>query len=66
MEEPALFQTMLPAEGKETLEIINSIQTTAKEMETYWDGDLPEEIPMMQREVVDFEKFKNNKRQRID
>lgn len=52
LEEPTLFQTMLPAEGKETLEIINSIQTTAKEMEAYWDGDLPEEIPMVPEKLL--------------
>ncbi|AUJ26913.1 type VII secretion protein EssC [Virgibacillus dokdonensis] len=62
LDEPALFQTMLPAEGEETLAIIDAIQATAKEMEAFWDGELPEEIPMMPEGVVDFEKFKNNRK----
>ncbi|MEN1967623.1 type VII secretion protein EssC [Lentibacillus sp. N15] len=47
VEEPALFQTMLPAEGAEALAIIDAIQETAKEMDAYWDGERPEDIPMV-------------------
>lgn len=62
LEEPALFQTMLPAAGEEALAIIDGIQDTAKQMDEYWDGDLPEEIPMMPEGVLDFEKFKQNRK----
>lgn len=59
LEEPVLFQVMLPAEGKETLEIINNIQNLAKEMDRVWKGKRPEEIPMMPEGVLDFESFVN-------
>ncbi|MCK0473460.1 type VII secretion protein EssC [Halalkalibacter sp. APA_J-10(15)] len=62
LEEPALFQAMLPAEGTEPLEIIDSIQTTAKSMDEYWQGERPEEIPMMPEGVIEFEKFRQSKK----
>ncbi|WP_424475014.1 type VII secretion protein EssC [Oceanobacillus kimchii] len=62
LEEPALFQTMLPENGAEALEIIDKIQATAKAMDEAWDGEYPEPIPMMPEGVVDFEQFKNQRR----
>ncbi|BAC13272.1 hypothetical conserved protein [Oceanobacillus iheyensis HTE831] len=62
LEEPALFQTMLPENGEEALEIIDKLQATAKAMEEAWDGEYPESIPMMPEGVVDFEQFKNQRR----
>lgn len=62
LEEPALFQTMLPENGEEALEIIDKLQATAKAMEEAWDGEYPEPIPMMPEGVVDFEQFKNQRR----
>lgn len=62
LEEPALFQTMLPAEGTEALEIIDSIQATTKRMDEYWQGERPEAIPMMPEGVIDFEQFKQRKK----
>jgi len=62
LDQPALFQTMLPEEGEEALDIIDAIQRTAAEMDQYWDGERPEEIPMMPEGVLAFEKFKNNRK----
>ncbi|MDE5415224.1 type VII secretion protein EssC [Alkalihalobacterium chitinilyticum] len=62
LEEPALFQTMLPAEGTEALEIIDSIQRTAQSMDAYWQGERPEAIPMMPEGVIDFEQFKRKRK----
>lgn len=62
LEEPALFQAMLPAEGTEALEIIDSIQETAKLMDEHWEGERPEPIPMMPEGVLDFEQFKQSKK----
>ncbi|GED47606.1 FtsK/SpoIIIE domain-containing protein [Carnobacterium maltaromaticum] len=56
LEDPALFQAALPTEGEETLDIIDAIQAEAKEMDAYWTGERPEEIPMIP-EVLDFEEF---------
>ncbi|GAA5417107.1 ESX secretion system protein EccC [Paraliobacillus ryukyuensis] len=57
LENPALFQTTLPADGEDSLEIIENIQKLAKDMENHWDGDVPEEIPMMPEGVVEFTVF---------
>ncbi|MBT2598935.1 MULTISPECIES: type VII secretion protein EssC [unclassified Oceanobacillus] len=62
LEEPALFQTMLPENGAEALEIIDKLQATAKAMDEAWGGEYPEPIPMMPEGVVDFEQFKNQRR----
>ncbi|MEG2601917.1 MAG: type VII secretion protein EssC, partial [Carnobacterium sp.] len=56
LEDPTLFQAALPTEGEETLDIIDAIQAEAKEMDAYWTGERPEEIPMIP-EVLDFEEF---------
>src|SRR5699024_1424661 len=64
LDDPALFQTSLPAEGEEALDIIDEIQEIAKEMEEYWDGGLPDRIPMMPEGVIDFEVFKENRKTR--
>lgn len=61
LDDPALFQATLPAEGEEALEIIDEIKEVSKEMEAFWDGDLPDEIPMMPEGVIDFEWFKENR-----
>ncbi|MBU9723484.1 MULTISPECIES: type VII secretion protein EssC [Bacillaceae] len=62
IEEPALFQTMLPSEGIEPLEIIDSIQQTAEEMGKYWRGEVPEPIPMMPEGVIMFDEFRVKKK----
>lgn len=62
LEDPALFQAMLPAEGKEALAIIDAIQETARRMDEYWDGERPEAIPMMPEGAIDFEQFRKNKK----
>ncbi|MFC0015756.1 type VII secretion protein EssC [Allobacillus sp. GCM10007490] len=59
-EDPVLFQTSLPAEGEETLEIIEEIRQLSIEMRNFWDGDLPKSIPMMPEGSIDFETFKQN------
>ncbi|MEW9676388.1 type VII secretion protein EssC [Lentibacillus sp. L22] len=62
LEDPALFQATLPAEGEEALGMIDKIQETAKLMDEHWDGERPEDIPMMPEGAIDFEQFKKNKR----
>ncbi|PAF16577.1 type VII secretion protein EssC [Terribacillus saccharophilus] len=62
MEEPALFQTMLPEHGEEALEILDRIQDLSKDMNEVWDGDYPDAIPMMPEGVVDFLEFKEQRR----
>src|SRR5699024_5899352 len=62
LENPTLFQTALPADGADTLEVIETIQSEAKEMNAYWDGERPESIPMMPEEVIDFETFRKHKK----
>lgn len=61
LEEPTIFQTALPVEGKDTLQIIEGIQAEAKEMDAYWKGERPEAIPMMPEDMIEFEKFKQTK-----
>src|SRR5699024_3588819 len=62
LEDPTLFQTMLPTEGTEALEIIDNIQAIAKQMDEHWQGERPEEIPMMPEGVIDFEQFRKRKK----
>ncbi|WP_152655085.1 type VII secretion protein EssC [Oceanobacillus sp. CFH 90083] len=62
LEDPALFQTVLPTYGEEVLEQIDNIQKTAEEMLTFWSGSLPEPIPMMPEGVIDFATFKEHKK----
>ncbi|MFP7493394.1 type VII secretion protein EssC [Terribacillus saccharophilus] len=62
LEDPALFQTMLPERGEEALAILDNIQATAKAMQDAWDGDYPDSIPMMPEGVVDFQEFKEQRR----
>lgn len=52
LEDPALFQTMLPIEGAESLEIIDNIQALADEMDGAWQGERPEEIPIVPEEIT--------------
>ena len=61
LEEPTIFQTALPNKGEDTLQVIEGIQKEAKEMDAFWEGDRPEEIPMMPEGVILFEEFKQNK-----
>ncbi len=61
LEEPTIFQTVLPAEGEDTLQVIEAIQQEANDMDTYWQGDRPEPIPMMPDGVIEFEQFKKMK-----
>ncbi|MFB1052165.1 type VII secretion protein EssC [Paraliobacillus sp. JSM ZJ581] len=62
LDNPALFQTMLPANGEDTLEIIENIQQIAKEMDNHWQGDVPEEIPMMPEGAIEFEVFRQKRK----
>ncbi|MEI3604073.1 type VII secretion protein EssC [Pseudogracilibacillus sp. SE30717A] len=61
LEEPTVFQTALPNRGEDTLQVIEGIQSEAKEMDAFWDGERPEEIPMMPDGVIEFNKYKEMK-----
>lgn len=61
LEEPTLFQTALPNEGEDALQVIEGIQQEAKEMDSFWSGERPEPIPMMPKGVIEFEQFKQMK-----
>ncbi|SDZ50479.1 DNA segregation ATPase FtsK/SpoIIIE, S-DNA-T family [Evansella caseinilytica] len=56
LEEPTLFQAMLPAEGAEALEIIDAIQAVAKQMDEHWSGERPPKIPMVPEKLL-YEEF---------
>jgi S-DNA-T family DNA segregation ATPase FtsK/SpoIIIE len=60
LEEPELFQTALPAEGEDTLQIIEAIQEEVAQMDEHWTGVRPEPIPMVP-EVLYFEEFRQRK-----
>lgn len=61
LDDTALFQASLPADGEEALDVIDGIQETAKGMEEHWNGERPEEIPMMPEGAIEFAKFRENK-----
>src|SRR5699024_2482982 len=61
LDQSALFQTALPANGEEALQVIENIQQMTEEMDHHWDGERPEGIPMMPEGAIDFLKFKENK-----
>ncbi len=61
LEEPVAFQTALPVKGEDTLRVIEGIQQEAKAMSAFWDGDIPEPIPMMPEGVIPFEDFAQSK-----
>ena len=60
LDEPELFQTALPAEGEDTLQIIEAIQAEVSQMDEAWTGSRPEPIPMVP-EVLYFDEFKKKK-----
>lgn len=60
LEEPELFQTALPADGEDTLQIIEAIQEEVKQMDAHWTGARPEPIPMVPK-ILDFDSFKKKK-----
>jgi len=47
LEEPELFQVALPADGEDTLQIIEAIQEEVAQMDEHWTGARPEPIPMV-------------------
>ncbi len=57
LEEPELFQAALPADGEDTLQIIEAIQEEVNQMDQHWTGERPEPIPMMP-EVFTLEEFR--------
>ncbi|MFD1850867.1 type VII secretion protein EssC [Oceanobacillus bengalensis] len=57
LDEPTLFQTMLPTDQAENLLQIQAIKEEVKLMRESWDGELPMSIPMVP-EILDFNKFK--------
>lgn len=61
LEEPTVFQTALPTEGEEALEIIENIQKESRQMVEAWQGECPDPIPMVP-EVITMESFIENKR----
>ena len=60
LEQPTSFQTALPVQGDDTLEIIEGIQAECKEMRSAWKGELPAPIPMVP-ETVEFSDFMNKR-----
>lgn len=56
LEDPTLFQTALPVDGEDSLEIIESMQQEAKAMSTAWTGERPLPIPMVP-EIIHFSDY---------
>ncbi|MBO0447774.1 hypothetical protein JZO78_15690, partial [Enterococcus ureilyticus] len=52
LDEPELFQAALPADGEDTLQIIEAIQEEVSQMDQYWTGARPEPIPMVPEELT--------------
>lgn len=51
-----LFQTLLPAQGGSSLEILENVKQLAQQMQASWTGELPDKIPMIPEELT-FERF---------
>lgn len=47
LDDPEIFQAALPTAGEDTLAVIEAIQIEAKAMDMAWEGERPEEIPMV-------------------
>ncbi|BDR59444.1 type VII secretion protein EssC [Xylocopilactobacillus apicola] len=47
-----LFQTFLPTEGTDSLEILENVKKEAGEMKTDWKGKVPARIPMIPEELT--------------
>ncbi|MBO0424122.1 type VII secretion protein EssC, partial [Enterococcus plantarum] len=58
LEEPELFQAALPADGEDTLQIIEAIQEEVSQMDEHWTGARPEPIPMVPEELT-YEHFED-------
>ncbi|WP_162921733.1 hypothetical protein [Listeria costaricensis] len=51
LDEPTLFQTALPNDGTNAIEIIQNNQDEASKMSEFWKGEIPENIPMVPEEL---------------
>lgn len=51
LDETRLFQTALPVEGKDDVEIINNLRNEVDQINEAWVGSLPAPIPMMKDEL---------------
>ncbi|EUJ23536.1 FtsK/SpoIIIE family DNA segregation ATPase [Listeria grandensis FSL F6-0971] len=56
VEDPTIFQTVLPNRGSDVLEIISGIQEEGKAMDASWSGEKPLAIPMVPEELT-YEEF---------
>lgn len=56
LDDPEIFQAALPTTGDDALAVIEAIQIEAKAMDAAWEGERPEEIPMVPNDltVTDF------------
>lgn len=58
LDEVRLFQTALPVEGKDDVEIISNLRNEVDQINEEWVGSLPTPIPMMKDELPADEFFK--------
>lgn len=56
VEDPTIFQTVLPNKGNDVLEIISGIQEEGRTMDASWVGEKPLAIPMVPEELT-YEEF---------
>ena len=58
LDEVRLFQTALPVEGKDDVEVISNLRNEVDQINKDWVGSLPDPIPMMKDELPAEEFFK--------
>jgi DNA segregation ATPase FtsK/SpoIIIE, S-DNA-T family len=61
LEEPTLFQAVLPTKSVDELEQIKQMQNEITEMDGTWEGNRPEVIPMMP-DVIEIDEYRRNKK----
>lgn len=61
LDEPRVFQTALPVTGENGLEVINNLQDEIEKMDSSWNGERPQSIPVIPEELY-IEDLKRNEK----
>ena len=61
LDEPRVFQTALPVNGKNGLEVINNLQSEIEKIDDAWTGERPQSIPVIPEELYIEDLRKNEK-----
>ncbi|MGX5377870.1 type VII secretion protein EssC [Ligilactobacillus sp. LYQ135] len=60
LDEPRIFQTALPVDGNDDVEIISNLRNEVDAIKDNWHGQLPDPIPMMKDQLFANDFFKRN------